>query len=42
MEITLIFWKESSTARNTSVTIGKHFNGFIESKMNDGCYGSTN
>lgn len=28
-------------ARNTSVTLGKHFDGFIESKVKEGRYGST-
>jgi antitoxin ParD1/3/4 len=27
--------------RNTSVTLGKHFDGFIESKIKEGRYGST-
>ena len=27
--------------RNTSVTLGKHFDGFIESKVQEGRYGST-
>jgi len=28
-------------ARNTSVTLGKHFDGFIESKIKEGRYNST-
>ena len=28
-------------ARNTSVTLGKHFDGFVESKVREGRYGST-
>lgn len=28
-------------ARNTSVTLGKHFDGFVESKVKEGRYGST-
>jgi antitoxin ParD1/3/4 len=28
-------------ARNTSVTLGKHFDGFIETKVKEGRYGST-
>lgn len=27
--------------RNTSVTLGKHFDGFVESKIKEGRYGST-
>lgn len=27
--------------RNTSVTLGKHFDGFIKSKVQEGRYGST-
>jgi antitoxin ParD1/3/4 len=27
--------------RNTSVTLGQHFDGFIESKVKEGRYGST-